>query len=253
MFAAFLSTVCGSLLSICVTALSAFSVTIIFRTSTTANFAQGSIAAFGCYVVAECLNRWGVPVYLGVLPGMIVGVVIGLFIDLMVFRKGRHVGELGKQIITMGFVSLFYGGIPLVFGNPEFIPFESFYNTTKAGVESNVVLRAFGGEMENRKKLLIPLFENPDFIGAMRRLTDSSESYDLRDRLDQVRCPTLVVSCQEDYLTPLKEQEYLAAHIKDCHHVILPNCGHASMYEQPALFASLIAGFAGLPQAKFDI
>ena len=104
MFAAFLSTVCGSLLSICVTALSAFSVTIIFRTSTTANFAQGSIAAFGCYVVAECLNRWGVPVYLGVLPGMIVGVVIGLFIDLMVFRKGRHVGELGKQIITMGFV-----------------------------------------------------------------------------------------------------------------------------------------------------
>ena len=103
MFAAFLSTVCGSLLSICVTALSAFSVTIIFRTSTTANFAQGSIAAFGCYVVAECLNRWGVPVYLGVLPGMIVGVVIGLFIDLMVFRKGRHVGELGKQIITMGF------------------------------------------------------------------------------------------------------------------------------------------------------
>ena len=90
MFAAFLSTVCGSLLSICVTALSAFSVTIIFRTSTTANFAPGSIAAFGCYVVAECLNRWGVPVYLGVLPGMIVGVVIGLFIDLMVFRKGRH-------------------------------------------------------------------------------------------------------------------------------------------------------------------
>lgn len=155
MFAAFLSTVCGSLLSICVTALSAFSVTIIFRTSTTANFAQGSIAAFGCYVVAECLNRWGVPVYLGVLPGMIVGVVIGLFIDLMVFRKGRHVGELGKQIITMGFVSLFYGGIPLVFGNPEFIPFESFYNTTKAGVESNVVLRAFGGEIVLTKHALI--------------------------------------------------------------------------------------------------
>ena len=71
------------------------------------------------------------------------------------FRKGRHVGELGKQIITMGFVSLFYGGIPLVFGNPEFIPFESFYNTTKAGVESNVVLRAFGGEIVLTKHALI--------------------------------------------------------------------------------------------------
>ena len=60
-----------------------------------------------------------------------------------------------KQIITMGFVSLFYGGIPLVFGNPEFIPFESFYNTTKAGVESNVVLRAFGGEIVLTKHALI--------------------------------------------------------------------------------------------------
>ena len=71
----------------------------------------------------------------------------------MVFRKGRHVGELGKQIITMGFVSLFYGGIPLVFGNPEFIPFESFYNTTKAGVESNVVRseeRRVGKECRSR-------------------------------------------------------------------------------------------------------
>ena len=51
----------------------------------------------------------------------------------------------------------------------------------------------------------------------------------------------------------MKEQEYLVSHIRDCHHVILPNCGHASMYEQPALFASLIAGFVGLTQVKFDI
>ena len=104
MLAAFLSTICGSLLSVCVTALSAFAVTIIFRTSTTANFAQGSVAAFGCYVVADCLNKHGIPVYLGVFIGVAAGVLIGLFIDVMVFRRGRHVGELGKQIITMGFV-----------------------------------------------------------------------------------------------------------------------------------------------------
>lgn len=130
---------------------------------------------------------------------------------------------------------------------------EAYYHTAIPVIYSPDFYTKRHAWMENRKKLLIPLFENPDFVGAMRRLTDSSESYDLRDRLDQVRCPTLVLSCQEDYLTPLKEQEYLAAHIKDCHHVILPNCGHASMYEQPALFASLIAGFAGLPQVKFDI
>ena len=155
MFAAFLSTVCGSLLGICVTCLSAFAVTLIFRTSPTANFAQASIAAFGCYVVADCLNNRGIPVYIGVFIGMAIGVAIGLFIDLLVFRKGRYINELGKQIITMGFVSLFFGGTPLVFGNPEFIPFESFYNTTKAGTDSNIVINAFGGEIVFTKHALI--------------------------------------------------------------------------------------------------
>ena len=110
MFASFLSTIFGSLLSICVTALAAFAVTLIFRTSTTTNFAQGSIAAFGCYIVADLLNKYGMPVWQGVFIGMVAGVLIGLVIDLVIFRNGRHVNAIGKQIITMGIVSLFFGG-----------------------------------------------------------------------------------------------------------------------------------------------
>ncbi|MBQ3482231.1 MAG: branched-chain amino acid ABC transporter permease [Oscillospiraceae bacterium] len=144
-------------MSMCVTALAAFAVTIIFRTSTTANFAQGAISAFGCYVVADLLNKKGVPVYLGVFGGILVGVAIGVFIDLLVFRKGRHVNELGKQIITMGFVSLFFGGIPLIFGTPERIPFEAFYNTVKAKTSPNFVIPAMGGEIVITKHALICL------------------------------------------------------------------------------------------------
>ena len=155
MFASFLSTILGSLLSISVTALSAFAVTIIFRTSTTANFAQGSVAAFGCYIVARLLNDYGVPVWLGVFAGMASGILVGLFIDAVVFRRGRNVNELGKQMITMGFVSLFFGGIPLVFGTPESIPFEAFYNTVKAGTDSNVVFPLAGGEIVITKHSLI--------------------------------------------------------------------------------------------------
>ena len=53
MFATFVSTLLSSLLTICITCLSAFAVTLIFKTSTTTNFAQGSIAALGCYVTAD--------------------------------------------------------------------------------------------------------------------------------------------------------------------------------------------------------
>ena len=96
MFASFLSTICGSLLSVCVTALAAFAVTLIFRTSTTTNFAQGSIAAFGCYIVADLLEDQGLPVWIGVFPGVVVGIIIGLLIDLVIFRNGRHVNAIGK-------------------------------------------------------------------------------------------------------------------------------------------------------------
>ena len=78
MFVAFVSTLCGSLLSICITCLAAFAVTLIFKTSTTTNFAQGSFAALGCYVTADLFNKYGVPVWLGLFAGMLVGIVSGL-------------------------------------------------------------------------------------------------------------------------------------------------------------------------------
>ena len=167
MFASFLSTIFGSLLSICVTALAAFAVTLIFRTSTTTNFAQGSIAAFGCYIVADLLNKYGMPVWQGVFIGMVAGVLIGLVIDLVIFRNGRHVNAIGKQIITMGIVSLFFGGIPLVFGTPERIPFEAFYNTVKAGVSPNISIAAFGGSIVITKHALICLAISVVVLGVL--------------------------------------------------------------------------------------
>lgn len=167
MFAAFLSTLCGTLLSVCVTALAAFAVTLIFKTSTTTNFAQGSIAALGCYVTAEMLNEYGVPVYLGVFIGMVVGVLVGLFIDLAIFRNGKNVNAVGKQIITMGIVSIILGGIPLIFGTPESIPFEAFYNTQKAGVSPNFIIPAFGGEVVVTKHALICLVITVAVLGTI--------------------------------------------------------------------------------------
>lgn len=167
MLISFISTICGSLLSICVTALSAFAVTLIFKTSTTANFAQGALAAFGCYIVANLLNKHGVPVYLGVLIGMAVGIVIGIFIDFVIFRHGRHVNAIGKQIITMGLVSLFFGGIPLIFGTPERIPFEAFYNTVKAGKSPNFIIHASGGEIVITKHSVICLAVTAAVLGIL--------------------------------------------------------------------------------------
>lgn len=167
MFAAFISTICSSLLTICVTAVLAFSTTIIFKTSYTNNFAMGSIAVVGCYLTADLLNDCGIPVYLGVFVGAIVGAAVSVAVDTILFRHGRNVNAVGKQMITMGLVSVIYGGVPLIFGTPESIPFEPFYNTQKAGVDANLVIPVGTGEIVVTKHSLVCLAITVVVLGAL--------------------------------------------------------------------------------------
>ena len=97
--------------------------------------------------------------------------------------------------------------------------------------------------MENRKEILIPIFSNPEFLDAMIRLTKSAETHNVDEYLTKINTKTLIISSEEDYLTPLFEQKYLHSKIKNSRLVILPECGHASMYEKPEIFTSLILGF----------
>lgn len=130
---------------------------------------------------------------------------------------------------------------------------EAYYYTAIPVIYSPKFYKEHNDWMEHRKSVLFPVFSDANFIGSMIRLTDSSANYDVRDSLKDVSCPTLIVSCQQDYLTPMDEQKYLAEHIRDSHYVIIPDSGHASMYERPMLFTSLIIGFANITKSKFSI
>lgn len=130
---------------------------------------------------------------------------------------------------------------------------ESYYYTAIPVIYSPRFYTRNNEWMERRRRALAPVFSNKVFIEAMIRLTNSSSNYDVRDRLENVACPTLIVSCQQDYLTPIEEQKYLAEHIPDSHYVIIQESGHASMYEQPMLFTSLILGFTNASKAKYSI
>ena len=107
--------------------------------------------------------------------------------------------------------------------------------------------------MENREKVLTPIFSDPVFLDAMERLTLSAESFDVRDKLDDLELHTMIITAEEDFLTPKKEQEYLAKRLKHAHWMTIPGVGHASMYENPLLFASLITGFFLVKQETYQI
>jgi pimeloyl-ACP methyl ester carboxylesterase len=107
--------------------------------------------------------------------------------------------------------------------------------------------------MRKREAVLLPLFSNPVFLDAMERLTNSAEQYDARASLKDITAKTLIVGSDEDYLTPLNNQKLLHKEITNSEFVIIPGAGHASMYEKPLTFISLILGFVNAKQETFII
>ena len=107
--------------------------------------------------------------------------------------------------------------------------------------------------MEERKKMLIPIFSNEVFLDAMVRLTKSAETHDVIESLKFIKTKTLIISSEEDYLTPVFEQVYIDKMLPNSNLVIIPECGHASMYEKPELFTSLILAFINNDQLKIIV
>ncbi len=130
---AYLQILVGVIPSMCAGILATFAVTLIFKTSYTTNFAQGVIAALGAYVAVELSTTQGLPLWSVAIIGVVVAFVIGVAIDVVIFRNGRYVNTLGKQIITMGLISIVIGLIPFLFSvaHLEAVPAQPFIHLTK--------------------------------------------------------------------------------------------------------------------------
>ena len=100
--------------------------------------------------------------------------------------------------------------------------------------------------MEGREKFLTEYFSQKEVLESLIRLTDSSRNYDVVDRLHEITCPTLIISGSEDGLVPPTEQQILHEGIKNSVYVTINGSGHASMYENPYAFTSLVLGFTNL-------
>ncbi len=79
----------------------------------------------------------------------------------------------------------------------------------------------------------------PGFLPALSALL----GYPLRDRLEQIACPTLIVWGEDDRVIPVKDAARFERLIPDARAVVLPDTGHVAMIERPYVFNSLLAGF----------
>ncbi len=124
----FLNLVFRSLETGSVYALASLGIILIYRTSKTTNFAQGSIGTLNAFVAATLLMKWDWSIWAVVPAAMVTAVITGFIIDTIFIRPASKVGSVGKQIITLGLIIVILGCIPWLFGVepiplPQFIPF----------------------------------------------------------------------------------------------------------------------------------
>ena len=121
---------------------------------------------------------------------------------------------------------------------------EAYYATTIPVIYSPDFYDRKADWMQARKQLLTKTaFASPDFLARMVRLTKSAESHDVTGRLDKIDCPVMIISSEQDHITPIEEQAYLRDHIKGASHVVFPKTGHAAFYERPDAFVAVMMGF----------
>ncbi|MCL2580654.1 MAG: alpha/beta hydrolase [Oscillospiraceae bacterium] len=104
-----------------------------------------------------------------------------------------------------------------------------------------------------RKDFLIEnYFGDADFLDSIDRMTNSTNGHDVRERLCEIQVKTLIAGGRDDLLTPLAEQKYISERIPNASMVTIEDCGHATMYEKPECFLTLLTGFANCQEIKLQ-
>lgn len=129
-------------------ALAALGIILIFRTSNTTNYAQGTISMFNAFIATNLLLKTGLPAYIIALLGMISAFVVGVLVDRIVISKAQHTNPVAKQIITLGLIMIFLGLAPMIFGTdpmqfPRFVYGD--YNFMGATISYNAIVNIIVG------------------------------------------------------------------------------------------------------------
>ncbi len=91
-------------------------------------------------------------------------------------------------------------------------------------------------------------FANRRWRTGLLRTIRGTMGHTVRDRLAEVRQPTLLVSGQDDRIVDPRTAAEAARRLPQGHHLSIPQCGHAPQMEKPWLINRLIVHFLTSPR-----
>lgn len=128
----------------------------------------------------------------------------------------------------------------------------TFFSSTMPHIYSPEFYEANIQWLKDREKLFQKAL-TPEWYEGFRRLNNSSLEYDARDKLHKIKVPTLVIGAEYDSLLPVRYQEEIHNKIEGSKMAVIKEAGHASMYEKPYEFSSLILGFLDCFNEEFKV
>jgi pimeloyl-ACP methyl ester carboxylesterase len=143
-----------------------------------------------------------------------------------------------QHLLGLGLV----GGAPRLKVNPALIDHAAspttYYNAIESVVSwsfSAAMPATFTDQVAKRMAATRPSVLHADFLAC--------DAWDVTGRVEQVRCPSLVMCGSEDRMTPLRHSQYLANTIPGARLEIIDGAGHMPQLEQPLAVAEIVQDF----------
>ncbi|MCF6460983.1 alpha/beta fold hydrolase [Clostridium sp. Cult3] len=82
-----------------------------------------------------------------------------------------------------------------------------------------------------------------EWYKRFKRGIESAKDYNVYHELKKIKSPTLIISSELDIITPIGYQKSIYEQIGGSQWIIMKGVGHASMYEKPEEFLSIVMKF----------
>jgi 3-oxoadipate enol-lactonase len=118
----------------------------------------------------------------------------------------------------------------------------SLFRAIVPAIYSNFYLENNEKALREREQLLK---NSPrDFMEAFSRLlTNALQNSNYPHELHKIKCPVFLACGDHDHLTPIRLSRIIKEQIPQAEFVVIPQCGHTTIYEKPDLVNTLALGF----------
>ncbi len=119
---------------------------------------------------------------------------------------------------------------------------ERFFKLMMPSIYSDTFIRN-NQDMLSRRTQAMKSTAPSYFEGQITLYETFLKDVTMTSELKNISCPTLVVCGENDILKPRKFSQIIVDEIKNAEYLIIPDCGHVTIFEKPDVLNSALLGF----------